>query len=353
MIKINKILTKDILANKNINKLFSNVFLSEQNIRCPVLCGDFYIDTHNYFPITNDYYTFPEQFDWQKRSLIFYREAFKKNFIKQKDSCAIISNAYILGTSPGNNFYRNISTFLYRLYFITDKEINLAIHRNTSNSIREFIEYILEIKQIKLGKYIFLDDGFYYCKNSKIPGFINKELTVRFYEYLFPSTSQSSENIYISRRNAKWRKVLNETDYTDHLTKEGFQIIDFETLPIRQQIEKIQKSKKIIAPHGSGLTNLFFSNKKNKVIEITQKDINKEFMEIYLKYKMISNEKESEHLFFGADLVENDLTSYLKTRDRPERQHIGAKNIKKNPYFKNFIVKEKEFKKLVSNFHKR
>ena len=134
---------------------------------------------------------------------------------------------------------------------------------------------------------------------------------------------------------------------------EGFEVIDFENLPVKQQIEKIQSSNKIIAPHGSGLTNLFFSNKKNTVIEITEKNIEKEFAEIYLKYKKISQQKTNEHLFFGADVVENDLTSYLKTRDRPERQHIGAKNIKKNPYFKNFIVKEKEFKKLVSNFHKR
>ena len=126
-------------------------------------------------------------------------------------------------------------------------------------------------------------------------------------------------------------------------------------MPIKDQIKKIQFSKKIIAPHGSGLTNLIFGNTKNQVVEISpkEKSIDKELIQIYLKYKSISDYKKNDHYFFGADLVNNDHTAYLRTRNLSEKRHIVRQNVKNNPYFKNFIVQEREFKKLITNFGNR
>ena len=354
-IEIKQVNTKQILLNSKINKLFKNIYLQNLNFNNSILCGDFYLDTNNYYPITqNNYFTFPDQFDWQNKRSLYQTDRFKKNFIKEKESCKKISNAYVVGTSPGNNYYRNISTFLYRLYFITEKKINIAIHRNTSNNIREFIKYILDFNKVKLGKYIYLDDGFYLFKNSQIPGFLNIDKANKIYENFFSTFSKPSKKnnkIYISRRNAKWRKVLNEGDFSNHLEKEGFEIIDFENLTVLEQIKKIQSSNKIIAPHGSGLTNLIFDYKKNTTIEIIPKKIDDELKNIYLKYKIISVDKKNEHLFFAADLVKNDPVKYLKTRNKSEKKHVGKTNIRNNPYFKNFIVTESEFKKLVTNFN--
>ena len=72
--------------------------------------------------------------------------------------------------------------FLYRLFFITDSEINIAIHRNTSNNIKNHIRHILDLKKIKINKFIYLDDGFYLFKNSQIPCFLNLGRTVVFWE---------------------------------------------------------------------------------------------------------------------------------------------------------------------------
>ena len=71
------------------------------------------------------------------------------------------------------------------------------------------------------------------------------------------------------------------------------------------------------------------------------------------KYKIISVDKKNEHHFFAADLVKNDPVKYLKTRNKSEKKHVGKTNIRNNPYFKNFIVTESEFKKLVTNFNNR
>ena len=352
-IDIKKIHTNNILDNKSINKFFKHSIFKRANLKCSLLCGDFYADPYNYYPITrNNFYTFPDQFNWQKNNSIFYENKFKDKFFKEIDSCKEISNAFVLGSSTSNNYYRNISTFLYRVYFITEKTINIAIHRNTSNYVREFIKYILDLKKIKLKKFIFLDDNFYLFKDSQIPSFFDINNVIKFYECAFPfnKNTKSNDFIYISRRNANWRNIINESDFTAHIEKEGFQIIDFETLTIKDQIRKIQSAKKIIAPHGSGLTNLVFGKTKNEVIEIVPKNIDKELMQVYLKYKKISDNKENKHYLFGADLAQNDLTRYLKTRNYGEKLSIRKSDIRKSQYFKNFIVQESEFKKLITNF---
>ena len=73
-------------------------------------------------------------------------------------------------------------------------------------------------------------------------------------------------------------------------------------------------------------------------------------MQVYLKYKKISDNKENKHYLFGADLAQNDLTRYLKTRNYGEKLSIRKSDIRKSQYFKNFIVQESEFKKLITNF---
>jgi len=352
-IKINKINSDQIIKNREIYSLFDHISSKEFEFKVRVLKCDFYMDTENYYPITKDhYYTFPEWFDWKFSSSKFYTKEFENNFFKNLNFKEI-SNAYIIGSSPGNNYYRNINTFLYRLLFIKEKKINIAIHRNTSNSLRDFIKYILNLKQIKLNKFVYLEDGFYLFKNCKMPSFLNFESLIKCYQFVFPANNKNDEKIYISRRNANWRVILNESDYIDHLEKEGFQIIDFETLPVKDQIKKIQSTKKIISAHGSGLTNLIFGNNNIQVIEVCPKNIDKKLLHIYLKYKKISDYKKNNHYFFGADLVQNDLTQYLKTRIHGEKLSIGKNNIRKNPYFNNFIVQEREFKKLITNFNSR
>ena len=353
-IKIKKISTNEIIKNKEIYSLFDHKYFKELKFKVRTLSCDFYMDTNNYYPITKDeYYTFPEWFDFQQTSSIFYTKEFEKNFIEKKLKCKVINDAYVIGSSPGNNYYRNIYTFLYRLLFIKDKKVNIAIHRNTSNDLRDFIKYILKISQIKLNKIIYLDEGFYLFKNCKIPSFLNLESTIKFYNYIFPPKNNNKNFLYISRRNAKWRKIINEGDFYPDFEKNGFEIIDFENLPVIEQIRKMQTCKKIIAPHGSGLVNLIFAAPKTSIIEILQKNISKDLMDVYLKYKKITFYKKINHHLFEADLVDNNLKDYLDVRNLSEAQHIGRKMLVNSQYFKNFIVKESDFKKLISNFAKK
>jgi capsular polysaccharide biosynthesis protein len=81
-------------------------------------------------------------------------------------------------------------------------------------------------------------------------------------------------NIYIDRRSASARKIVNE----DYLVKElellGFEIVQLEKLTITQQIVLFSEVGIVVAPHGAGLTNLIFCKGEVSVIEI--------FSEIYI-----------------------------------------------------------------------
>ncbi|MDO6391119.1 glycosyltransferase family 61 protein [Pontibacter sp. BT731] len=65
--------------------------------------------------------------------------------------------------------------------------------------------------------------------------------------------------LYISRANAKTRRVLNEQDLLPLITRYGFEVVRAEELTYQQQVQLFFEAETVIAPHGAGLTNLLFS----------------------------------------------------------------------------------------------
>lgn len=86
---------------------------------------------------------------------------------------------------------------------------------------------------------------------------------------LTPNGSRpADQKIYISRRQARWRRVVNESEVTEYLQSQGFRIITMETLSLVEQITLMQSAKQIIGLHGAGLTNLIFCQPNTQVVEI-------------------------------------------------------------------------------------
>ncbi|CAD5962300.1 UDP-N-acetylglucosamine--peptide N-acetylglucosaminyltransferase 110 kDa subunit [Planktothrix tepida] len=88
-------------------------------------------------------------------------------------------------------------------------------------------------------------------------------------KFLFPGINANNypQRIYISRENANCRKVINESEFLPFLETLGFQTVCLEHLPFQEQVGYFANAEIIIAPHGSGLTNLIFCRPKTKVIE--------------------------------------------------------------------------------------
>lgn len=83
------------------------------------------------------------------------------------------------------------------------------------------------------------------------------------------------KRIFITRKNSETqhcgilkRSVINETAFTEKLSKYGFEYVQLENYNTFDKIKLFMESEIIISPHSSALTLSLFANKNTKIIEI-------------------------------------------------------------------------------------
>lgn len=103
------------------------------------------------------------------------------------------------------------------------------------------------------------------------------------------------ERIYISREKAKYRRVLNEGEVQEILGQHGFVTVSPESMSLEEQIAMFASAKMIIAPHGSGLTNIIFCQPGTRVIEL----ISPHYLRYY--YWGISQQLGLEHYYLPGE----------------------------------------------------
>lgn len=68
-----------------------------------------------------------------------------------------------------------------------------------------------------------------------------------------------SQYIYISRRKARCRRVINEDDVMEVLGPMGFIAYTLEDMTFSEQVKLFSKAKIIVGPQGSGMTNMVWA----------------------------------------------------------------------------------------------
>jgi len=79
---------------------------------------------------------------------------------------------------------------------------------------------------------------------------------------------RGGRKLYITRSNAKSRRLLNEQELSPLLTEFGFETCEFESMSVQEQAQIMTEADYIVAPHGAGLTNLVFCNPGTRLLEI-------------------------------------------------------------------------------------
>jgi tetratricopeptide (TPR) repeat protein len=82
------------------------------------------------------------------------------------------------------------------------------------------------------------------------------------------ATTPYPERIYISRAKAGYRRLFNEAEVVAFLQAYGFVSVALEELPLDEQIDLFRNAKTIVAPHGSGLTNILFCQPETQIVEL-------------------------------------------------------------------------------------
>lgn len=81
-----------------------------------------------------------------------------------------------------------------------------------------------------------------------------------------PSRS-ANKIIYVSRRKARGRFVINEDEVSSFFEKIGAEIVCFEDLDFAQQIRLMSQTKMLVSIHGAALTNMLFMPPGGRVVE--------------------------------------------------------------------------------------
>lgn len=82
--------------------------------------------------------------------------------------------------------------------------------------------------------------------------------------------SKFSEKIFISRKDAAQRKMINEDEIFALFEIKGFKRYELSKMTFLDAIELFKKAKHVVGTHGSSLTNILFCDPGTKVLEIIQ-----------------------------------------------------------------------------------
>ena len=74
--------------------------------------------------------------------------------------------------------------------------------------------------------------------------------------------------IYVTRKNARFRKIQNEKELIECLRRYNFQIMDFDNIKFEEERKVCLNVDIFISIHGSGLTNQLLMRSKIKVLEL-------------------------------------------------------------------------------------
>jgi hypothetical protein len=83
---------------------------------------------------------------------------------------------------------------------------------------------------------------------------------------LFASEEKCKRKLYLTRRSATYRKVLNEEEIEIELLRRGFEIVDLAKCSFEYQLELFSQAQLVVAPTGATVTNMLFAPSGTKFI---------------------------------------------------------------------------------------
>ena len=162
--------------------------------------------------------------------------------------------------------------------------------------------------------------------NCKI--FLNNFIDIIYKKFKVNRINDPKEIIYLSRKNAKWRRVLNED-------KIKYKKISFEKLSFVEELEILNKTKIFITPYGAGIVSGFFLSKNSIIIIIYPKgfsytrDCSTMELDILNKLgiKTICCNHNCE--IFATTIYENNITNIDNLKKRDKDIEINIENLEK------------------------
>lgn len=88
----------------------------------------------------------------------------------------------------------------------------------------------------------------------------------------FKNSAMRSYRLFILRKKSITRQIVNELEIVELVKEYGFDVIDFEELTWKEQVQMMSSCSILIGLHGAGLANMLFMHKGTIVIELRRRD---------------------------------------------------------------------------------
>ncbi len=186
----------------------------------------------------------------------------------------------VLGNRNSGNYYHWMNDILPRIQVLQKSGVPL-------NSIRNFVINPLQhdfqfesLQRFGIGRdrLVFCDESSYFdCEQLYIPLFGSNSLgkglapwTPAFLKDSFGTGTRpaADRRLYVSRKHANGRSILNEESLVLCLQKRGFECVHLEGLSITEQADLFGSASVILGAHGAGFTNIVFCQPETTIIEL-------------------------------------------------------------------------------------
>lgn len=233
-------------------------------------------------------------------------------------------NALIIPSFWHFNYHHWLIECLPRISRIIDfpfEKINVIV----PDKLLSFQEQSLELLEVQPDSRISLQDNITRIKNlifSSIGVFHPQDINWLRNKFIQQNDDHSSDQkIYISREDAENRKVTNEKEVIGLLSSLGFKHYILSNLTFKEQIQLFQSASIIVGPHGSGLSNIIFSDENSTLIEFIPND------KVNVVFWLLANIRNINYTFLSGELVNQnrdfniDLLQLRKLIEKVLDQH--------------------------------
>lgn len=159
-----------------------------------------------------------------------------------------------------NHLNKNVQfyiPFALSAYQLTSLKLcNISFYKNKNE-----VSFLCRVKLVEN----FVYTGAYH------PGLLNelKQIIINKLQL----TKNKERKIYVTRKNAARRRIVNEADVIKKLLQSGFEIFDFDEISFEQQVEILVNSSIIVSLHGAALTNMIFMKPGSVVFELLPNEV--------------------------------------------------------------------------------
>lgn len=222
-------------------------------------------------------FAFPNHLEeWKLRSVLKF---FAKNRVVRRRR-RIETDALWITDYWSNGYFHWIADALARLYVVRDRLDDLLLLLPAGYESLDYVNSSLAAFGVKKVEFIAPNEVLE-CRSLLMPthtapsGHYNEAIIRGVRNVLLSAygDSDQGEKIYISRRHATKRRIVNEDDVRQVLSRFGFQKIDAEEFSFAQQVRTSSRARFLVSNHGAGLTNMLFQPEGGSVLELRhQKD---------------------------------------------------------------------------------